>query len=97
MLKGIWKLPKTKIIFIDSILSGLQLYMTWAFGVTRATNRRKVFFLTVQQPKSDLHLLIVENSRSRTTRLTNTHTNTPYRTPLDERSARRRDRLLHNT
>jgi hypothetical protein len=54
-------------------------------------------FLSVAlQPKSDLGRLTVEVSRSHIIRHTHTHTHTPGTTTLDEGSARRRGRYLHN-
>jgi hypothetical protein len=58
-------------------------------------------FFVAQQLNSDIGLLAVGVSRShkiwrRHTR-THAHTHTPGRTPLDEWSARCRDRYLHNT
>jgi hypothetical protein len=54
-----------------------------------------IFFSLSQQPNSSLGLLAVEVSRSHTIR--HTHTHTPDRTPLNEWSARFRDRYLHST
>ena len=51
------------------------------------------FFSVAPQPNSRLDRLIVEVSRPHTIR----HTRTPGRTPLNEWSARRRGRYLHNT
>jgi hypothetical protein len=61
------------------------------------------FFSLAQQPNSGPRRLVVEASRSHThtrthTRThTHTHTHAHGRTPLDEWSARRKDRYLHNT
>jgi hypothetical protein len=57
-----------------------------------------VCFCVVQQPKSFLGRLTVEVSTSHTIKHTHTHTNTHThgRTPLNEQSARRSGRYLHN-
>ena len=69
------------------------LAITWK--VKYDFSQDAILILVQQQPWSCPGRLIVEDSRSQT--IKHTHTYTLGRTPLDEWSARRRGRYLHNT
>jgi len=78
---------------------GTQKYVVKLNIVSAVLPRCTLYFTdppsVEQQPYSEPVRLIVDVSRSHTIRQTQTHTSS--RTPLNERSARRRGRYLHNT
>ena len=79
-----------------NFVSSFRIRYAYRLNVIHTLNMRifsfilNLFVSVVQQPTSGLNILVVEVSRSHTT-VTNTQS------PVNERSARRKGRYLHNT